>query len=102
MSMQFKVITNNGDDDEHTYKVLSKEEQFRHFKNVTASVLQDAMNAWGDIWNELQGKVTHGHMITREVEGGFTPDCGWPEFLEKMWILKHHLDYAKRYCEGKE
>jgi hypothetical protein len=29
------------------------------------------------------------------------PECGWPEFLEKMWLLRHYLDYAKRLSEGK-
>jgi len=26
----------------------------------------------------------------------------WPEFLEKMGLLKHYLDYKKKYCERKE
>jgi hypothetical protein len=41
-------------------------------------------------------------MVTPEAEKGFRPKCGWPEFLEKMWVLRHYLDYAKRYSEGKE
>jgi hypothetical protein len=102
MPRQLKVITNSGEDEQHTYKVVLPEEMLRHFRTVTGSVLKDALNTWGDIWNEFQGSVTDGVMISPEAEKGFNPRCGWPEFLEKMWLLKHYLDYTKRFCDGKE
>jgi hypothetical protein len=37
-------------------------------------------------------------MVTPEMEEGFKPACGWPEFLEKLWLLKHYLDYIHRFC----
>jgi len=74
----------------------------RHLRNVSDSVLQDALDAWGDVWDQLQGSVTHGYMIMPEAEAGLQPKCGWPEFLEKLWVLRHHLEYLKRLSEGKE
>ncbi len=99
MPRQFKILSAQA---ERTCEVLTTDEKLRHFKNVSGSVLQDAQDAWGEIWDQFQGSVTHGFMVTPEAEKGFRPECGWPEFLEKMWLLKHYLDYAKRHCDGKE
>jgi hypothetical protein len=102
MPRQFRILTGQGEGDERSYEVVLPEEKLRHFRNVSSSVLQDALNTWGDIWEQLQGSVTHGFMVTPEAEQGFQPECGWPEFLEKMWLLRHYLDYAKRFCKGRE
>jgi len=99
MTRELKVISNSRE--EHIYRVPQPEDKLRHFRNVTGSVLQNALDTWGDLWNELQGTVTYGLLVTPEAEQGFKPKGGWPEFLEKMWLLKHYLEYAKRYCEGK-
>ena len=99
MPRQFKILSAQA---EHTCEVLTTDEKLRHFRNVSSSVLKDAQDVWGDIWDQFQGSVTHGFMVTPEAEKGFRPECGWPEFLEKMWLLKHYLDYAKRHCDGKE
>jgi hypothetical protein len=40
-------------------------------------------------------------MVTAEMQKGFVPACGWPEFLEKMWLLKHYLDSVGRICRNK-
>jgi hypothetical protein len=29
--------------------------------------------------------------------GPIQPSCGWPEFLEKMWILRQNLDFLARF-----
>ncbi len=102
MPRQFKVLSGRAEREEHTYMVALPEEKLRHFRNISSSVLQDAQDTWGEIWDQFQGSVTHGVMVTPEAEQGFIPECGWPEFLEKMWALKHYLDYAKRFCEGRE
>lgn len=99
MPRQFKILSAQA---ERTCEVLTADEKLRHFRNVSGSVLQDAQDVWGDIWDQLQGSVTHGFMVTPEGDKGFRPECGWPEFLEKMWLLKHYLDYTKRHCDGKE
>ncbi len=100
MPRQFTVLSNTEGDDKRTYKRIMPEEKLCHFKNVTAGVLQEAQDVWAEIWKELDGSVTHGTLVTPEVvEGGFKPECGWPEFLERMWLLKHYIDYAQRYCK---
>jgi len=102
MPRQFTILSGRAEREEQTYTVTLPEEKLSHFRNVSGSVLQDALDTWGDIWDELQGSVTNGFMVTPEADKGFRPKCGWPEFLEKMWLLRHYLDYAKRYSEGKE
>jgi hypothetical protein len=98
MANQLTVISRNGPAEGR--KVLLPKEKFKHFRNVTGAVLQDAQDIWADLWNELQGEVVDGVMILPDAEKGFKPKCGWPEFLEKMWLLKHKLDYANRFCDG--
>lgn len=99
MATKFRVLSNPGAE-KLLPSVSRPESQLRHFRNVNGSVLQNALDTWAEIWNEFQGTVTHGCLVTPEAERGFKPKCGWPEYLEKMWLLKHYLDYAKRYCEG--
>ena len=98
MPRQLTVVSNTKSP-EH-YQVLSPEEKMKHFRNVAGVVLQDAQDTWAELWSELQGTVTDGIMILPKAEKGFKPQCGWPEFLEKMWRLKHYLDYAKRFSAG--
>jgi hypothetical protein len=102
MPREFKVISGTGKVAQQSCKGLRHEEKLRHFRNVSGSVLQDALDTWADIWNELQGSVTHGVLVSPDVKDGFTPRCGWPEFLERMWMLRHNLDYVRRLCEGKD
>jgi hypothetical protein len=97
--MGLKVITNNKIYDS---KKCLPEDKLKHFRNVLGSVLQDSLETWGELWNEYQGSVTHGYLVTEEAEKGFKPKCGWPEFLEKMWQLKHSLEYAKSFCDKHE
>ncbi|MGV8074644.1 MAG: hypothetical protein AB2L11_08830 [Syntrophobacteraceae bacterium] len=98
MAKQLTLISGNKPGEGR--KVLLPEEKLKHFKNATGVVLQNAQDTWAELWNELQGKVVDGVMILPNAEKGFKPQCGWPEFLEKMWILKHQLDYAKNFVES--
>ncbi|OGP58765.1 MAG: hypothetical protein A2V67_18065 [Deltaproteobacteria bacterium RBG_13_61_14] len=100
MTRKFKIISSTGEESSN-FQAFRPETKLRHFRNVNASVLQNALDTWGDVWNEFEGTVTHGCLVTPEAAKGFKPKCGWPEFLEKMWLLKHYLDYAKSFCEGK-
>lgn len=72
--------------------------QLEHLLRVAALVTQDADNVWAEIWSEFKPLVTADGMIRPEAGKGFTPSCGWPEFLEKLWLLKHYLDSAQRIC----
>lgn len=75
--------------------------QLDHLLKVAGSITQDANKTWADIWNELKRLTTSGGLIVPEGEKGFVPKCGWPEFLEKFWLLKHYLDSIQRICDKK-
>ncbi len=78
---------------------ISPATELRHFKNVSSSLLREALDKWAELWEEFQEQVTAGMMVLPEAQRGFKPQCGWPEFLEKMWQLEFYLDSAKRFCE---
>jgi hypothetical protein len=75
----------------------SPQVELNHFRSVTSSVVQDALNAWSEIWGELEGDVACGVGVAPERDKGFTPSCGWPVFLEKMWVLRQNLDFLARF-----
>lgn len=78
---------------------FSSQTELRHCKNVTSKLVQEALDMWADLWSEFQDRVTCGVMVLPQADRGFKPQCGWPEFLEKMWQLKFYLDSVKRFCE---
>ena len=73
--------------------------QLDHLLKVAGSISQDANKTWAEIWGEFKGITTGGGLVTPEAEKGFVPECGWPEFLEKFWLLKHYLDSIQRICD---
>jgi hypothetical protein len=73
--------------------------QLDHLLNVAGSISRDANKTWAEIWGEFRRLTTGGGLIVSEAEKGFTPECGWPEFLEKFWLLKHYLDSIQRICD---
>ncbi len=75
--------------------------QLEHLLKVSGSVAQDANKVWAEMWSELKQMTTGGGMVVAEAKQGFVPACGWPEFLEKFWLLKHYLDSIQRICDGK-
>jgi hypothetical protein len=75
------------------------ERELKNFRYVVAAVNQDALRAWADLWEQLKGGVTPAGMVLPEMQQGFKPPCGWAEFLEKFWLLKHYLDYVDRFCQ---
>lgn len=72
-----------------------------HLLRVVASVNRDASDAWTQIWGELKPHVGPSGTALPSIQNGFVPECGWPEFLERMWLLKHYLDSIGRICQGK-
>jgi hypothetical protein len=76
----------------------SAERALKNFRYIVASVSQDAERAWADLWEQLRSGVTPAGMVLPEMQQGFKPPCGWAEFLEKFWLLKHYLDYVHRLC----
>ena len=77
---------------------LSPEEDLRLFQRVLDDLLRDAQLTWADIWNDLMGTITNGTVILSEASKGAKPKCGWAEFLEKLWLLKHYLDYTRKFA----
>ena len=75
--------------------------ELEHLLKVAGSVTNDANKVWADIWTEFKKISTSSGMITPDAKEGFIPSCGWPEFLEKFWMLKHYLDSVQRICEKK-
>src|SRR5512135_1018928 len=72
--------------------------QVEHLLKVSGSVAQDANKVWAEMWSELKQMTTGGGLVVPEAKQGFVPACGWPEFLEKFWLLKHYLDSIQRIC----
>jgi hypothetical protein len=73
--------------------------QLEHLLKVAGSISQDANQTWAEIWGELKRLTTGGGLLVPDAEKGFVPGCGWPEFLEKFWLLKHYLDSIQRICD---
>lgn len=65
---------------------------------VVATVDENALKLWGEIWKELQIGGTPPGSAPPAPEEAFRPACGWPAFLERLWLLKHYLDYIHRFC----
>jgi hypothetical protein len=79
----------------------SVEKQLRGVCNVTSNVVQQALDVWSELWAELDGQVVAGTLVLPQEQSGHAPARGWPDFLEKMWLLRHYLDYAKRFTDGR-
>lgn len=77
------------------------EEKLRNLRNVLNSVTREALTIWAEIWDQFQGSVAEGVAVLPQAQKGWEPECGWPEFLEKMWILRSKLDYARRISDPK-
>ena len=76
-------------------------QELEHLLKVSGSVCEDANKVWAELWGELKCMTTGGGMIVPEAGEGFVPACGWAEFLEKFWLLKHYLDSVQRICAKK-
>lgn len=92
-------------EDESVHRLLnandrSPDRALKNFRYIVASVNDDAAKVWAELWNELREGVTPGGMVLKEMSHGFTPSCGWAEFLEKFWLLKHYIDYIHRFCDA--
>lgn len=83
------------------HSALSSSSQLEHLLRVAASITQDANGAWAELWAVFKPHVTASGVVGAELEKGFVPECGWAEFLEKLWLLKHYLDSIDRICKDK-
>jgi len=109
MSETLRAATGEGNHEQVASQGPLSTAELKDFKNVTNNLMQDALNVWADLWAELEGPRfclrqedagASGVMVKPEsAEGGFEPSCGWNEFLEKMWVLRHYLDFTKRLSQ---
>jgi len=102
MSQGMRLVRFEGDESQPLARVPSPQVELAHFRNVTSRVVQDALNAWSDLWGELENDIACGAAVAPADDKGFTPSCGWPAFLDKMWILRQNLDFLVRFsrqCE---
>lgn len=76
--------------------------ELQEFKNITNQIMQDALHVWAQLWGELESRVPS--------EDGKMP-CGagkeissweWSDFIEKMWLLRHYLDFTKRLSQQEQ
>ncbi len=77
----------------------SAERKLKGVRYVVGSVNDSALKVWTELWQELQQGATPNGVVLPATERGFKPSCGWPEFLEKFWLLKHYLDYVRNFVK---
>jgi hypothetical protein len=61
-------------------------------------MVQEALDMWTEIWGEFEGRMTSGSLVLPGTDEGFTPECGWPEFLERLWQLRFYLASINKVC----
>lgn len=70
-----------------------------HLLKVAGSVNRDALDVWAQLWGEFKPHMTSSGALLPTMEKGFVPACGWPEFMERVCLLKHYLDSVSRVCQ---
>jgi hypothetical protein len=98
MSETPKKVNVKNDNGQVVSRRSSSPTELEDFKNVTNSLVQDALTVWADLWAELEGRVEPDG-TGQKTNNRFEPSCGWNEYLEKMWVLKHYLDFVKRLSQ---
>lgn len=109
MRQGVKPTTFRGEEPQTAARAPSPQAELKHYQHVIGGVTQDALNTWAEIWGELQQGVHTGVTIAPKADEDaatsgtepsagepFKPSCGWPEFMEKMWLLRHYLDFVAR------
>ena len=82
------------------FDTVPPERMLQHFKGMVANMMGNAQNTWALVWKELQDSVVgKSGVVLTQAQSGFSPECGWPEFLERLCQLKHYLDHTRRMCE---
>lgn len=77
----------------------SADQALKNLRYVVASVNDEALKTWTDLWEQLRSGVTPAGAVLPDMQEGFTPPGGWSQFFETFWLMKHYLDYVHRLCE---
>ncbi len=83
----------------HVFRERSAMDCPDHLLKVVASINRDATETWAQLWGEFKPHVTSSGAVLPSMEKGFVPACGWTEFMERLWLLKHYLDSIARVCQ---
>jgi hypothetical protein len=82
-----------------TTSVTDQAAQLDHLLKVAGAVVLDANKTWAELWAEFKQCVGRDGNALPQAPS-FVPACGWPEFLDKVSLLKHYLDSIHRICNG--
>jgi len=75
--------------------------RLRHFRGIAASVMNEALRIWQEIWeSSLDTRTCEEILEGADESKDRIPSCGWPEFRERLYLLRQYIDYARRLCEG--
>lgn len=75
--------------------------KLRHFRGVAASVMNDALKVWQQIWeNCIDTRTCEEILEGIDATESHIPLCGWTELREKLYLLRHYIEYAQRLCDG--
>jgi hypothetical protein len=75
--------------------------RMRHFRAVAASLMGDALALWDDVWAACADPRTPEEILEGAPEPRERmPTCGWSELREMLHALRHHIDHARRLCDG--
>lgn len=90
------------DRDERMKKELDRANaKMRHFRAVAASIMDEALKVWANIWQSCQDTRTPDEIIDDTVErASAISTCDRDKLLENLYLLRHYLDYTKRLCDG--
>ena len=81
---------------------VSSGAELQEFKNITNQVMQDALYVWAQLWGELESRVPSEGKESARVKVTDGTSNEWSDFIEKMWLLRHYLDFTKRLSQQKQ
>ncbi|HEX40917.1 MAG TPA: hypothetical protein ENN81_02515 [Phycisphaerales bacterium] len=100
VGLEARLIRSPVKHDEGQVVPLAPLRDLEHLLKVAGSVAQDANKTWAELWRQLKPLRTASGIVLPKATEGFVPSCGWPEFLEQLWLLKHYIDSIQRLSEN--
>jgi len=78
---------------------VSLGEDIGEFKNIVNQIMQDALGVWAQLWGELENSVPEEDRKLTVMTDKENSSCEWSDFIKKMWLLRHYLDFTKRLSQ---
>jgi CheY-like chemotaxis protein len=77
------------------------EDELRRFRELTRSLVIDALEVLDEIKRECRGRESPGEIAEdRETGTDGLPSAGGTALMKKLVLLEHYLDYARKVSEG--